>query len=129
MNKLQEQISEVYAAEQKLLSQTKELIEEVITLLGNQQMDGVNTIPGSIQCATVKFSTLSNHRMNLSPTYYISDYQTKAIRDKIDNMTSITQLIKFVSEAIDNGYVMSKNEKILLNPAITSKLIEIKNMF
>jgi hypothetical protein len=129
MENLNKQISEVYAAEQKLLNQTKKLIEEVITILGSQQMDGVTAIPGSVQCATVKFSTLANHRTNLSPTYYISDYQTKAIRDKMDSMTSITQLIKFINEAVENGHIMSKTEKILLNPAIMSKLIEIKNMF
>ena len=129
MENLNKQISEVYAAEQKLLNQTKELIEEVVTILGSQQMDGVTAIAGSVQCATVKFSTLANHRTNLSPTYYISDYQTKAICDKMDNMTTITQLIKFINEAVENGYIMSKTEKILLNPAIMSKLIEIKNMF
>ena len=92
-------------------------------------MDGVDMIPNSVQCATVKFSTLAQHRTNLSPTYYISSYQTKAIREKMNNMTTISQLIKFISEAVEDGYIMSKNEKILLNPAIMEKLIEIKNMF
>lgn len=129
MDNLNKQISKVYAAEQKLLGQTKTLIEEVITVLGDQTMDGVTIIPGSVQCATVNFSTLAQHRTNLSPTYYISSYQTKAIREKMENMTTITQLIKFINEAVENGYIMSKTEKILLNPAIMQKLIEIKNMF
>ncbi len=129
MEALNKQISEVYAAEQKLLCQTKALISDIVTSLGDQTMDGVTTIPGNVQCATVKFSTLAQHRTNLSPTYYISEYQINAIRDKMNNMTRITQLINFVNEAVDTGFIMLKNEKILLNPAITKKLLEIQNMF
>ena len=75
MENLNEKIAAVYKAEQKLAIQTKELISDIITNIGDAKLDGVNPIKTCVRCATVSFSTIAQHKHNLSPTYYISDYQ------------------------------------------------------
>ena len=129
MENLNEKIAAVYKAEQKLATQTKELISEIITNIGDAKLDGVKPIKTNVRCAIVSFSTIAQHKHNLSPTYYISEYQAEAIREKIGNFKSLTQVLSFVDEAIETGYVVIKGEKIILNIAVKEKLMAIKDLF
>jgi hypothetical protein len=129
MNVLDQKISDVFAAEQKLSEQVRELIGDIISNLRSQKMEGVAPIQGTLQCAVVNFSTIAKHKNNLSPTYYISDYQIAAIKEKLTSMVTLKQLYNFLHDALENGYVVCKNEKIILNPAIKTRLEEIYNIF
>ena len=129
MESLNEKIAAVYAAEQQLAVQTKDLISEIITGIGNAHMDGVKPIKSNVRCATVSLSTIMQNKNNLSPTYYISEYQAEAIRDKIGNLTSLTQVLNFVNEAVETGSVVIKGEKIVLNPAVKAKLVAVQDLF
>lgn len=129
MESLNEKIAAVYAAEQQLAVQTKDLISEIITGISNTHMDGVKPIKSNVRCATVSLSTIMQNKNNLSPTYYISEYQAEAIRDKIGNLTSLTQVLNFVNEAVETGSVVIKGEKIVLNPAVKAKLVAVQDLF
>ena len=129
MESLNEKIAAVYAAEQQLALQTKELISEIITGIGNAHMKGVKPVKSNVRCATVSFSTIMQNKTNLSPTYYISEYQAEAIREKIGNFTSLKQVLNFVNEAVETGSVVIKGEKIVLNPAVKAKLVAVQDLF
>lgn len=129
MDKLNKKIAAVYKAEQKLATQTKELILEIITTISNTKLEGVTPIDSNVRCATVSFSTLAQHKQNLSPSYYMPEYQAEAIRAKISNFTSLTQVLNFVNETVDTGSFVVKGEKIILNPAVKEKLIAVRNLF
>jgi hypothetical protein len=127
---LKAKIKKMRATEAKLVSETKELISGIVDSLAATEMPETKMIPNaSVQCATVSFKTLSAHRTNLSPTYYISAYQVAAVKERLDGITSITSLISFLDKTLEDGHLMNKQEKIILNPAVTSKLREVRQCF
>jgi hypothetical protein len=127
--KLTKQIADLYAAEQKLANKTKEVVNTIVETLSDVHLDGVECDSSSkIKIATVPFSTIKNNSFNLSAEYYISECQMEAIKNKLSDCTSITQVLSFVNEAV-NGRVVIKGEKIRFNSAVIAKLKEIQKMF
>lgn len=127
---LKAKIKKMRATEAKLVAETKELINGIVDSLASAQMPETKPIPNtSVQCATVSFKTLAQHKTNLSPTYYISSYQTNAIKERLEGLTSITQLISFLDTTLEEGCIIHRKEKIILNPAVMSKLKEVRQCF
>ena len=127
---LKAKIKKMRATEAKLVAETKELINGIVDSLASTEMPETKLIPNtSVQCATVSFKTLSAHKTNLSPTYYISSYQTHAIKERLNGITTITSLLSFLDKTLEDGHLMNKQEKIILNPAVISKLREVRSCF
>lgn len=129
MKTLKKKISAVYEAERNLMARTKELLVDIVDNINDTNMDGVTMIDGPIKCATVSFKTISTHKTNLSPTFYISDYQIQALREKINSFTTLNEVKTFIDTALQDRHVKIKGEKIILNPAVMEKLVSIQNMF
>ena len=130
MENLKKNISDLYDSERELAIKAKQLILDIVDCIQDTQLEGVTPIPGNVKCATVSFSTIfSNPKAPLSAEYYISDYQTQILREKISSFSTLSEVVKFIDSAVNDGYTVVKGEKVLFNTAVKDKLVAIKQMF
>lgn len=105
----------------------KGIVEEIVERLSSIEMPEVKRISSSPLIVTVKASTVFEcGRWNLSAEYYISEAQTKVLIEKIKNKVLISDIVKFINEVIENGYIRvdSKN-KMYINNAVKAELVSI----
>ena len=127
MQDFQKKLEKAYAAEQALAAEVKELIVEIVNSVSDSKLSGVKYQKDNPICATVSLSTvMSNGGLNLSQTYYISEYQASAIREKLSNMHSLRQVFSFIDECVENQHMIWRGEKIMFNSAVIETLKKIQ---
>lgn len=134
MQELSKQIKSVRRSEQKVLQNVQQLLVRVIEdLRTTPDLDGVTRLSTTPNCYTVSLKTIMEQKHGIDPDFYISNTQVAEIEKKIKNMTTLTELKKFLDEAIENKYIpcyiIGRQSKIALNSAVINKLIEIQNCF
>lgn len=130
MQELSKQIKTVRKSEQRVLNNVKQLLSQVINELNNTpDLEGVKKISEKPLCYTVTLDTISKYKHGLDPDYYISTTQIAEINKRVENMTTLSELQRFLNDAIDNKFIICRSVKIALNPSVINKLVEIQNCF
>lgn len=115
-------VKELIKAENEYLKKLQELKDKIINEL--QMIDNPNIKKITTNIFIVKKSDLNN---NWDPNYHLTDKQIKYIKIVIQRAHSLAELIHSIQTLQENGFVISNEDKIKLNPLMKQKLKEIED--
>jgi hypothetical protein len=102
------------------------IIEEIAERLSQVDLPDVKRISSSPLIVIVKASTVFASSWNMSAEYYISEVQTRVLIEKIRNKVLISDIVKFINEVIENGYIrIDSRNKMFINNSVKAELISI----
>ncbi len=114
------------------LLRAQKLIEKQLREVkdGNQSiLNNIKSMPGVIKTGklvgTVKFSTIVENGLILSPEYYFSDSCTEHIMNQMKEVGSVDELFKLIQKMSKEEKVIDKGMLYRLNPNIIEVLKSI----
>ena len=86
-----------------------------------QKIPGVTTITDTV--GIVKLRTVAaNENLTLDPNFYLIESQIKAIRSKLQNVRTFSEMCRAVESMIDSASVTINKEKTVLHPVVVAAL-------
>lgn len=116
MNELNAKVTELTALQTQIDHMIAKLNEELFGSVRDNPLEGVKQISGGLNAGVVSISTiLGTPGRNLSASYYLSESQAEAVKERISRCTSVNYVFKAVREMITEGKVQNGQNVIMLN--------------
>lgn len=116
MNELTSKVTELATLQAQVDQMIAKLNEDLFRAVRDNPMEGVTKIPGDLNAGIVSISTiLGTPGRNLSASYYLSESQAEAVKERISSCTGVEYVFKAVREMIADGKVRNVQNVIILN--------------
>lgn len=83
----------------------KEAVKAAILAVKDTPSEGVTITSTSPLCGTIRFSTIKENGLVLSPEFYLQESQARLVQNKLKKAKTVNQVLGSIKDMVDTGRV------------------------
>lgn len=83
----------------------KEAVKAAILAVKDTPSEGVTITSTSPLCGTIRFSTIKENGLVLSPEFYLQESQARLVQNKLEKAKTVNQVLGSIKDMVDTGRV------------------------
>ena len=100
-----EEIRAALEHEEQAQRTLKEAVKAAILAVKDTPSEGVTITSTSPLCGTIRFSTIKENGLVLSPEFYLQESQARLVQNKLEMAKTVNQVLGSIKDMVDTGRV------------------------